>query len=223
MKNLYYFLSLFLIFGCNRAAKQIPVPVEQPKSTAEEIAHAHGYENWSKVKQFEFTFGGKVEDPNSGRSWKWNPKTDDVTLIRESDTISYNRTNMDSIAIRSDRAFINDKYWALIPFQLVWDDVTFEEHGKSIAPVSQDSLNKLTIVYPSEGGYTPGDAYDIFYDEDFIIREWNFRRGNAETANLSNTFEGYKDYNGLLLASEHKKDTSSWNLLIRNIKVTLDQ
>ena len=140
MKNLYYLLSLFLIFGCNRAAKQIPVPVEQPKSTAEEIAHAHGYENWSKVKQFEFTFGGKVEDPNSGRSWKWNPKTDDVTLIRESDTISYNRSNMDSIAIRSDRAFINDKYWALIPFQLVWDDVTFEEHGKSIAPVSQSEM-----------------------------------------------------------------------------------
>lgn len=197
-------------------------PVEKQLTIAEEIAYAHGFEHWNKVKTFEFTFGGKMEEPNSGRSWKWNPKSSDVTLMTSKDTISYNRSSMDSSAIKADRAFINDKFWALIPFQLVWDEVEYKSDSIKASPISKTQLNKLTITYPAEGGYTPGDAYDIYYDKEYIIKEWSFRKGNAAEPSLSNTFENYQDFNGLKIALEHKRSKDDWNLLIRNIKVELE-
>ena len=192
-------------------------------SDAQKIANAHGLMNWDKVKNFHFTFGGNAEDPNSGRSWIWNPKSDDIVLTRNGEKTTYNRNSMDSIAINSDRAFINDKFWALIPFQLVWDSsATLSETTEAVSPVRGETLNKLTITYTSEGGYTPGDAYDIYFDKEYIIREWSFRRGNQEEPSLSNTFENYGDFNGLFIAQEHKRSEGDWNLLVRNVKVELE-
>ena len=214
MKKLLF--SLFIVpflFSCNQ--KELTVP--------EKIAKAHGIEHWDKVKEFHFTFGGKAEDPNSGRSWIWNPKTDDITLNRNGEIFSYNRENMDSIAIKNDRSFINDKFWALIPFQLVWDtSATISESSEATSPIKGESLKKITITYSNEGGYTPGDAYDIYYGNDFIIREWSFRRGNQVEPSLSNTFEKYDNFNGILVAQEHKKSEGDWNLLVRNVKVEFE-
>lgn len=192
-------------------------------SDAQKIANAHGLMNWDKVKNFHFTFGGNAEDPNSGRSWVWSPKSDDIVLTRNGEKTTYNRNSMDSLAINSDRAFINDKFWALIPFQLVWDSsATLSETTEAVSPVRGETLNKLTITYTSEGGYTPGDAYDIYFDKEYIIREWSFRRGNQEEPSLSNTFENYGDFNGLFIAQEHKRSEGDWNLLVRNVKVELE-
>lgn len=202
---------------------QVNTPsVPKVQTIAEKIAYAHGYENWSKVEQFEFTFGGKIEEPQSGRSWKWKPKTNDVTLMTSSDTISYNRSNMDSLALRTDPAFINDKFWALIPFQLVWDKgLTVSEPVAAEAPVSKKQMTKVVMTYSNEGGYTPGDAYDLYIDEDYVIREWSFRKANAAEPSLSNTFESYSDYNGIKVAQDHKFGEGDRNLLIRNVVVQL--
>lgn len=212
-KSIFFILLLPFLLACN--TKEL--------SVAEQIAYAHGYEQWQNVKTFHFTFGGSADDPNSGRSWVWNPKTDDVTLKRSGETFNYNRSNMDSVAIKNDRAFINDKFWALIPFQLIWDTgATISEPVEATSPVKAETFSKLTITYPSEGGYTPGDAYDIYYDTDFVIREWSFRRGNQADPSLSNTFENYENFNGLLIAQSHKRSESERDLLIRNVKVELE-
>ena len=70
-------------------------------------------------------------------------------------------------------------------------------------------MNMITITYPNEGGYTPGDAYDIYFDEDYMIKEWTFRKGNSEDPSLSTTFENYKDYNGIKIATDHKQKMES--------------
>ena len=213
---------LIALWSCKqKEEKQI---IEKELTVAEKIANAHGFQQWNKVKTFEFTFGGKMEDPNSGRSWVWNPKTNDIILTRNGETMEYNRNSMDSVALKADRGFINDKFWALIPFQLVWDEGTvFSEPEKIKSPIKNQDLTKITITYSNEGGYTPGDAYDIFYDENYIIQEWNFRKGNATEPSLSNTFENYSDFNGLKIAQEHKKSEGDWNLLVRNIKVEIEE
>ena len=213
MKRLLLSIAiLFSMYSCKEEEKK--QEVESPELTvAEEIANAHGYANWDKVKSFAFTFGGAIEDPNSGRSWVWYPKSNDVTLTTSTDTVSYNRNAMDSIALKSDPAFINDKFWALIPFQLVWDEgITISESEMAISPVAQDSLNKIVIVYGDEGGYTPGDAYDIYFDNDYMVREWSFRKGNSPEPSLSNTFENYSDYNGIKVAQDHIFKGSGRNL-----------
>jgi len=219
MKKVIFFLFIIsLVFTC----KEVETP-GKPLSIEQKIAYAHGYENWDKVKTFQFTFGGKIEDSSSGRAWTWNPKTNDIKLIRNGETTQYNRNSMDSVALKADRAFINDKFWALIPFQLIWDEgTTISNPEKVKSPIKQVELNKIILLYSSEGGYTPGDAYDIYYDDNYIIREWSYRKGNATEASLSNTFENYIDANGLKIAEHHKKAEGDWNLLVRHIKVELE-
>ena len=223
MKHYIYILTITIsVLSCKQEQKSISG--EKRLTIAEKIANAHGFQNWNNVKTFEFTFGGKIEDSSSGRAWAWNPKTNDIKLIRDGNTTEYNRNNMDSIALRADRAFINDKFWALIPYQLIWDEgLSISEPVSAISPVKQEVLFKITITYSNEGGYTPGDAYDIYYDNEFIIREWSYRKGNADKPSLSNTFENYKNFNGIKIAQHHKKDESDWNLLLRNIKVELEK
>jgi hypothetical protein len=222
MKKLFLLSFLIIFSACKQTEEKKDIDQEPEKelTTAEKIAYAHGYENWSKVKTFEFTFGGTLEDSTSGRAWVWNTKTNTIKMTRNGETIEYNRNSMDSVAIKTDRAFINDKFWALIPFQLVWDEgTTISDATIEKSPVNQQELNKITITYANEGGYTPGDAYDIYFDDDYIIREWSYRQGNAPEPSLSNTFENYNDYNGIKVAQDHKFAEGDRNLLIRNVKV----
>jgi hypothetical protein len=221
----YYLFTFFITFSFLSCKQDNKTTAEEKQLTiAEKIANAHGYQNWKNVKTFQFTFGGKIEDSSSGRTWNWNPKTNDVKLDRNGKTTEYNRNNMDSIALKADRAFINDKFWTLIPFQLIWDEgTTISEPIEEASPISKKLLNKIILTYSNDGGYTPGDAYDIYYDNENIIREWSYRKGNTTQPTLSNTFENYKDINGLIIAEHHKIFGSDRNLLIRNIKVELEK
>ena len=144
-------------------------------------------------------------------------------MVSKSDTISYIRTQLDSISLKTDKAFINDKYWLLAPFNLVWDEgTTLSDPIKKEAPISKKELNKVTLTYANEGGYTPGDAYDFYYGDDFLIREWVYRKSNSEKPSLINTWENYQNFNGIKIALEHKKLEGNWNLNFTNIKVTLE-
>lgn len=222
-------ICLFLIVSCQqnkeKNAEEKTVSTETKElSLSEKIAEAHGYEQWQNVTEFQFRFGGSEDDANSGRAWKWNPKTNDVVMMTAQDTIAYNRTNLDSLAMKADPAFINDKFWALIPFQLIWDEgLTVSEPVDAEGPVTLQDLKKVTMTYGSEGGYTPGDAYDLYIDDYFVIREWSFRKGNSPEPSLSNTFENYGDYNGIKVAKDHKFGEGDRNLLIRDVKVVLDK
>ena len=222
MKKLLILSVLIIFSSCKQNEEK--KESEQELTIAQKIANAHGFEHWNNVKTIEFTFGGKIEEPNSGRAWVWNPKTSDIKLNSDGKTVEYNRNNMDSTSLKADRAFINDKFWTFIPFQLIWDDgITISEPIKSVAPISNENLNKITLLYSDIGGYTPGDAYDLYFDKDYIIKEWQFRRDNSEEASISNTFESYKDLNGIKIAQEHKKAEGDWNILIRNLKIELEE
>lgn len=215
MKNLSYLVLIVLIaLGCKN--KKENTPELQSLTTAEKIAKAHGFENWDNVSEIAFNFNGK-------RSWIWNPKTNNVSLLKENDTIKYNRSEMDSTQIKYDRGFINDKFWLLIPFQLVWDQgTTISEPERTKSPIEGIEMNKIILTYGNNGGYTPGDAYDIYYSDDYIIKEWAFRKGNAEKPGLINTFENYQNFNGLKIALDHKKGTGNWNLKFVDVSVKIN-
>lgn len=203
---------MFLFMSCKKETKV----KTKPLTISQEIANAHGFENWKNVSEVQFTFA-------ENRNWIWKPKSNDVTLTSSKDTISYNRKNIDSLSLKTDRSFINDKFWLLIPFQLVWDEgITISESIKTEAPISKTKINKITLAYSNEGGYTPGDAYDIYFDNNYLIKEWVFRKGNKPEAGLINTFENYQDFNGIKIALDHKKEKGNWNLKLSNIKVILE-
>lgn len=227
MKNAILIIFVSAVFlSCNNTKNSSEnkednqIVSEENLSTAEKIANANGFENWKDVTEIAFTFNVDRGENHSDRSWIWKPKTGDITMMSAKDTVNYNRAKMDSIIMKTDGAFINDKYWLLAPYQLIWDEgTTSSEKQNAVAPISKDTLNQLTIVYGNDGGYTPGDAYDFFYDKNYKIKEWNYRQANAEKPSMSTTWEDYENFNGIEIAKTHKDSTGNFKLYFTNISV----
>lgn len=219
MKNTLILLgALIVLFSCKQEEK--PKTIEKQWSTAEKIANANGFENWKNVSELHFTFNVDRDTTHFERTWTWNPKLDKVSLISEKDSITYYRKSVDSSSISADKAFINDKFWLLVPFQLVWDTAaTISEMTITEAPISKSQLNKITITYPNQGGYTPGDAYDLYFGDDYLLKEWIYRKGNSPEPTMMTTWEDYQDFGGIKIAKTHKRPNENWTLHFTNIKV----
>lgn len=188
--------------------------------TPDLIAYAHGLEEWEKVLQIKFTFNVDRGENHFERSWIWKPKTKDITRILGEDTLKYNQNRMDSIAIQADKNFINDKYWLLAPFNLVWDEgTTFTVKDSVTAPISKKPMQQLTVVYGDEGGYTPGDAYDFYFENDFIIKEWIFRKGNEPTPGITTSWENYENHQGLKISTMRQTSDGVFKTYFTNIEV----
>ncbi len=216
----FFFL---LTIGCKTDKKQEPMEETEAISILEKVANAHGYENWKKVKQIAFTFNVDRDSSHFERSWVWKPKTNDVIHISNGDSLFYNRKKMDSVAYKTNGGFINDRYWLLAPFNLIWDTANFEyKHSEGeMAPIAKKPMNKLTIVYDNEGGYTPGDAYDFYFEDDYLIKEWVYRKANQQEPSMTTTWENYIDHNGFHFAMDHKKQEENFNLFFDRIQTVM--
>lgn len=221
--RLLYTISILsiLLFSCKNETKQVQKEESKPITTAEKIANNYyGFKQFKNIKEIAFTFNVDRDSSHYQRSWIWKPKSNDVTLITAKDTITYNRKSIDSTSIKADQGFINDKFWLLTPFQLMWDkNASISKVVKAKAPISKLETNKITITYPNNGGYTPGDAYDFYFDDNYQITEWVFRQGNSKEPSMINTWEDYQNFNGLNLSLTHKNKEGNFKLYFTNIKV----
>lgn len=84
-------------------------------------------------------------------------------------------------------------------------------------------MKKITLTYVGEGGYTPGDAYDFFYDDKNMVREWIFRRGNAPDPSMTTTWEDYEDYKGIKISKTHNVADGSFKLFFTDISVKTEE
>jgi len=217
-------VSMTLFLGCKEEQKTAIEQVETPeieKSIPEQIAHANGFANWKKISNIKFTFNVDRDSSHFERTWSYAPKSNDVVFMTREDTLQYNRKAVDTVLAKTDAGFINDKFWLLAPYQLVWDknSYTYKHEASAMAPMSQTTMQKLTIVYGNEGGYTPGDAYDFYFGDDFMIKEWVFRKGNQEEPNMVTSWEEYQDFNGLNIATMHKMNEGNFKLFFTGITV----
>lgn len=218
-------LIVLLAISCKSDKKETPVSDLPEPTILEKIANAHGFQNWKNVNEIAFTFNVDRDSTHFERSWIWLPKTNQITRISGTDTLTYFRKSMDSVAFKTNAGFINDRYWLLAPFNLIWDGNNFshEHFLEQLAPISQKSMQKLTIVYKSEGGYTPGDAYDFYFEEDHLIKEWVFRKANQADPSMITTWENYQSIEGLQLAIDHKKKDVVFNIYFDGIEVDADK
>lgn len=222
MNRLYLFLAISLFLGsCKNDSAPAAVDSETTKDPlTTEIALANGFSNFEKVEQLNFTFNVKVNDTvKSQRSWKWFPKEKKVELTQQGVTSSYiNDGELDEEEKTIDQKFINDTYWLLFPFQLVWSDYNFEQKRNAVAPISGKQMKQVSISYTSNGGYTPGDTYHLFLDEEnSLIREWTYESSQGRT--MSTTWEDYKTFNGITIAQMHKSKDESFQLYFTDIEV----
>ena len=219
MKTHLLILSISLsLLSCKNEVKK--ETVTKALSISEKIAEAHGFSNWKNVTEIQFTFNVDRDSSHFDRSFIWSPKTNQVTAITTKDTITYLRKNVDSLSLNADQSFINDKFWLFPAFQLAWDKgTTISKPRREIAPISKDSLNKITLTYNSEVGYTPGDAYDIFYDTNYHIKEWIFRKANQEKPSMTTAFSNYKTIKGISFPTKSTKEAKNWALYFTDVKI----
>ena len=179
-----------------------------PTTLADSVAQAHGYEHWDDVRRLEFTFAVDVDDTTrTSREWVWYPQRDSVVRIVGDDTVGYTRGGtLAADATRADEQFVNDTYWLLMPFYGVWSAAGYTptvQRGATM-PLSRKPATMLTVAYGPDGGYTPGDAYDLYLDADYRLREWTFRKGGQPSPTMVMSWEGYRPAEGLLLPTEHR-------------------
>ncbi len=223
--SLSILLLVICVFSCKELSQETTSPVTEekthPLSPQENIAAFYRIGNWDTVTELRFTFNVSRSETGYSRSYVWNTSTDDVIFMNENDTIEYNRkAPLDSLAIYADKRFVNDSFWLLSPYKLVWDEgTTISDVSKVTAPISRDTLNKLTIVYGSEGGYTPGDAYDFYFTDAYEIREWVYRKENSGTASVLTTWDKHETYGDLRFNTLHQDSLKSFKLYFTDISV----
>lgn len=218
MKHLLFLLLyLSLLSACETKR-------ELPDTLPFRVAKAYGFENFDQVKSISYTWNVQRDSVNVlSRTWRWNVKDSTVHYSGPDTTFTYSLT-ADSLP-KQDGGFINDKYWAMMPFHLAWDSgYTFEITEGVSSPIEGIQSTKLTILYQSGDpkspgmGYTPGDAYDLYLAEDNTILEWVFRRGNnAEGRPV--TWESIETHGPLKFATEHFNSDGQRTLWISDIKV----
>ncbi|SHO61575.1 hypothetical protein [Algoriphagus zhangzhouensis] len=204
-------LPVALLFSCEQKETL-------PDTFPMKVAKAYGFENLDEVSSISYSWNVQRDSVNVfTRNWTWNIKENTVDYAGQDTSYSYSLA-ADSLP-PADKGFINDKYWAMMPFQLAWDTgYTFETTENVSSPIHGTNTTKLTIVYGSGDGYTPGDAYDLYVDENYKLREWVFRRGNGAEGRPT-TWENEQKVGPLTFITEHRNAEGNRTLWISDIEV----
>lgn len=209
-------------------------PPDQSTSGAtslnQKVADAYGIQAFSKVKKIDYTFNVIFHGRKFSRSWEWYPKTKEITYHGKGSngkevTFTYNENKpMNAKTKKIDAAFINDNYWLLFPFHLVWDThVKFTDEGVKKYPIGRGEGRALLVQYGDNVGYTPGDAFELFLGKDNKIHEWiYFKHGNMKNPAPA-TWEGNKEFNGFTVSTMHYGPGKRFKLWFSNVKVEYEK
>ena len=221
MKKLTLLTLLFLTIGsCKNEPKEEAVSEEKKLTVIDKIAQANGLKEFDKVKEISYTFNVKVNDTlRTSRAWKWQPQTNMVTLTSPDSSVTYNHESEAAAHETTDQRFINDKYWLLFPYQMSRDRMDYEHKAEATAPISGEKMQQVTVKYPSDAGYTPGDVYEVYFDDDYMIKEWVYLSGGSRERPLATTWENYKDFNGIKIAQDHKSKDGTFELFFTDVSV----
>ena len=207
---------------------------EQP-SIAEQIAKVYGLDSWGQVETLRYTWNIELPDGKKiANKWEWSPKTDTVSYEgkdKEGNPVkaNYRRSQVDSQsdAVKKDidPAFANDQYWLLLPFHVAWDGATVTDEGTQKLPMGTGSARRVVAKYPSEGGYQPGDTWDLYVGADNRIQEIVYHRGapTPPPTLVSATYADYKKAGPLLIATDHHGtiDGNPFRLFFTDVSVKL--
>ena len=186
---------------------------EQRAPIAEEIGEAYGVNSFGEVEAIRYTFN--IPEFKLSRSWVWQPKTDTVTYEGPDKAgkpmkVTYRRDQLssqsDAIKNDIDPAFINDHYVLLFPLHVTWDDwATVSDEGVHQMPISKKAARRVLVRYPSRGGYSPGDTWELYVGDDKRLEEFIYHRAGVGFPKVyTGTWEGYEKVGPLLLSTDHE-------------------
>jgi hypothetical protein len=213
--------GVLLILPATSEAQQRP-PI------AEQVAKTYGLDSFGQIEAIRYTWN--AGDGKIVRTWEWSPKTNTVSYEgkdKEGKPVkaSYRRSQLSSQSEKEiDQDFANDQYWLLLPFHVVWDGATITDEGMQKLPLGDGSAERVVVKYPSEGGYQPGDTWELYVGADKRIEQIVYRRGASNPPHLvMATWEGYKKAGPLLVSTDHhgKRDGNPLQISFLDVSVKL--
>ena len=222
-------LSGALLLASNSLAQTRPPIVEQ-------LAKTYGLDSYGQVDAIRYTFN--IEIPafklTLSRSWEWEPKTGKVSYEgKDKDgkpvKATYVRSQLNSqpanVKDEIEPAFVNDQYWLVFPFHAYWDSsADVQDLGMQKLPLGKGLAKRVVVKYPSEGGYTPGDTWELFLGSDGRVEEFIYHRGGPKKPSVViATWAGYKKAGPLLISTERRgtADGKPLRVSLANVSVKL--
>ena len=217
-------LVIPLLLPAMAEAQQAPPSVAQ-------LADAYGLQSWGKIAAIRYTFNAQLPGIELSRSWVWEPKTDRISYDGKDKSgkpvkVTYLRSQLASQSddVKAiDASFQNDQYWLVLPFHVTWDGAVVADEGLQKLPLGDGSARKLAVKY-SDGGYSPGDTWDLYLGADSRVQELVYHRGGAaKPALVVVKWTDHKKAGPLLVALDHRgtADGQPVSVTFSNVAVKL--
>src|SRR5919109_2829770 len=173
------FLGVLVLVATSWAQTRPPI--------VEQLAKTYGLDAFGQIEAIRYTFNAEFPGVNVSRSWVWEPKTDQVSYEGTDKDgkpvqVSYVRSQLNSepanVKDEIDPAFVNDQYNLLFPLLVYWNySADVQDLGMQKLPLGKGSAKRVVVKYPSEGGYSPGDTWELYVGSDDRIEEFVYHRG----------------------------------------------
>lgn len=201
-------LTLGLLLALPAASRAEDQPI------AQQVAKTFGLDSFGQIETMRYTWNAEFPGGHQlSHKWEWSPKTNTVSYEGKDKEghpvkVTYQRSQLDSqsdvVKKEVDPAFANDQYWTLLPFHLLWDGAAATDEGQQKLPIGDGTARKVAMKYPSEGGYQPGDTWDLYVGADKRIEEIAYHRGAPNPPHLVTAkYADYKKAGPLLISTDH--------------------
>jgi len=199
------FLGVLVVAATSSAQTRPPI--------AKQIAKTYGLDSFEKIEAIRYTFNAQLPGVNLSRSWVWWPKTDQISYEgKDKDgkpvKVTYVQSQLGgepaTVKDEIDPAFYNDQYNLLFPLHVYWDaSADVQDMGTQKLPLGKGSAKQVVIKYPSDGGYTPGDTWELYLGSDNRVGEFVYHRGGPKKPSVVIAmWTGYKKAGPLLLSTD---------------------
>jgi hypothetical protein len=213
---------LFLVLGMNCWG-----PGGGKNNLPRKVAREYGVGSFHRIDQIKYTFNVTFNGKTMSRSWLWDVGMGRVTLSKPgAQPFSYKRNGMPDTTLpgvgKADAEFINDQYWLLFPLHLAWDAtalLTVIENRP--LPIGGGVATCITVTYPKTGGYTPGDAFDLFIDKQNKVLQWTYRHGNVTVPTRTSRWEDNRTVGPLLVSLSRPGADSTFRVWFTDVAVQL--
>ena len=201
-------LSLLLLIAPTASSAQQRPPI------VEQMAKVYGLDAFGQIEAIRYTFNAERPGVNVARSWEWHPKSGTISYqgkdkqgkpVSSTYQESQLATQSDIVKNVINPAFINDQYWLLLPLHAAWDgSATVTDEGMQKLPTGTGSAQRIVLKYPSQGGYAPGDTWELYVGADKRVVAFIYRRGKTDKPGvLVQTWADEKRVGPLLIATDH--------------------
>jgi hypothetical protein len=183
----------------------------------DQLAKTYGVDSFGHIEAIRYTFNAQFPGVKVARSWVWQPKTDQVSYEGTDQDgkpvrVSYVRSQLNgqpaNVQDDIDPAFVNDQYNLLFPLFVYWSGADVQDLGLQKLPLGEGSAKRVVVKYPSEGGYSPGDTWELYVGSDDRVEEFIYHRGGPTKPSV--VIARWTDYKkaGPLLISMDRRGTA---------------